>query len=93
MGRMFDYGGDIFEAVAAFTTRIISVEYHKKSLAVFPVRRGAVETILFRRADFCKFQAGGRGNYAFQSIQKERAVNCAIGTGAIASGTRSRSRR
>jgi hypothetical protein len=41
MGQMFNYGGDIFEAIAAFTTRIISVEYHKKSLAVFPVRRRA----------------------------------------------------
>jgi hypothetical protein len=50
IGRMFDYGGDIFKAIAAFTTRIITVEYHKKSLAVFPVRRGAVDLVGGRRS-------------------------------------------
>jgi hypothetical protein len=45
MGQMFDYGGDIFKAIAVFTTRIISVKYHKKSLAVFPVRRRAGTSI------------------------------------------------
>jgi hypothetical protein len=56
---MFNYGGDTFKAIAAFTTRIISVEYHKKSPAVFPVWRGADYSILYTSSPWSKTSQEG----------------------------------